>query len=101
MNKNVVLALIAGLLGGMLTRYVAAPSAYAQNQVPPPTAPVSQEIRSQSFTLVDQSNRIAGTFSVAPDSRGRLAPPRIVLRDVTGREIWSAGGSGFQPLTAR
>ena len=101
MNKNVALALAAGILGGMLTRYIAPPTAYAQNQAPP-TAPV--EIRAQSFILVDQSDRTVGTFSAVPGPLGPLGRPilpRIVLRDFNGREIWSAGGSGLQPLTAR
>jgi hypothetical protein len=34
MYKTVALALAAGLLGGMLTRYIAPPAAYAQNQAP-------------------------------------------------------------------
>jgi hypothetical protein len=94
MNKNVVLALLAGLLGGLFTRYIAPPSAYAQNQ-----APITRELRAQSFTLVDRANQTAGTFTVEPaSSPSRM---RIVLRDSSGREIWSAGGPGTQPLSAR
>jgi len=101
MNKTVALALAAGLLGGMLTRYIAPPSAYAQNQAPQ-TAPM--EIRAQSFILVDQADHTVGTFSVSPGPLGpfgRPIFPRIVLRDFNGREIWSAGGSALQPLTIK
>jgi len=106
MNKtlSVALAVVAGLLGGMLTRYLAPPVAFAQNQ-----APATKEIRAQSFTLVDSSNRVAGTFTVdstppgwevlPPGAQPRVPSPRgggpsgmrIVLRDSNGREIWSAG----------
>jgi hypothetical protein len=97
MNKTVALALAAGLLGGMLTRYIAPPSAHAQNPAP-------AEIRAQSFVIVDQSDHAVGTFSVAAGPLGpfgRPIFPRIVLKDFNGRDIWSAGGSGLQPLTIK
>ena len=122
MNKTptVVLALIAGLVGGALTRYIAPATALAQNQ-----APVTKEIRAQSFTLVDPSNRAIGTFTTElgppappppPGAKGVIPPPpgqqpplgdrragtRIVLRDSTGREIWSAGDTAqFRQLGQR
>ena len=99
MNKNTVLALAAGLFGGLLTHYIAPPVAFAQNQAPPtPISVTPMEIRARSFTLVDQTDRPAGTFSV---ERDRLNRVRIVLRDFNGREIWAAGGSGMQPLSLR
>jgi hypothetical protein len=117
MNKTltVFLALVAGLAGGLLSRYSAPPSAFAQNQ-----APVAKEIRAQSFTLIDSSNRAIGTFT--SDADGPPAPPpppgggpapllqrrdrparpsRIVLRDSDGREIWSAGEAQIRPLSQR
>jgi len=115
MNKTLTLALGlgAGLLGGMLTRYIAPPAAHAQDQ----TA-VSKEVRAESFTLVDQFNHTAGTFAYEPLSgprtipenlfpggRGvpdRARPGRIVLRDASGREIWSAGGNAMiRPVSER
>lgn len=111
MNKTLTLALGlgAGLLGGMLTRYIAPPPAHAQDQ-----AAVSQEIRAQSFALVDQFNRTAATFSYEPAPGARimprgqqtpqvpLGPGRVVLRDAGGREIWSAGGNSFiRPVSER
>jgi hypothetical protein len=101
MNKNIVLALAAGVLGGMLTRYIAPPTAYAQNPAPQ-TAPA--EIRAQSFVLVDQADHAIGSFSVVPGPLGpfgRPILPCIVLKDFNGREIWSAGGSALQPLTIK
>jgi hypothetical protein len=114
MNKTLTLALGlgAGILGGMLTRYIAPPSAHAQDQ-----AAVSKEIRAESFTLVDQFNQTAGTFSYEPSPGARMLlqrPPsinqpaprvgtgRIVLRDANGREIWSAGGNAvIRPASER
>ena len=88
-NKcSIVLALLGGIVGGTLTRYITPPSAFAQNTA-------TQEIRAQSVTLVDFLNRTVGTFTVAPVGR------RIVLQDSQGLEIWSAGGSNFRNLTIR
>jgi hypothetical protein len=103
MNKTltVALALAAGLLGGLLTRYIAPLATFAQNQ-----SPITKEIRAQSFTLVDSSDRTLGVFTAEPSKAinpypGGLTPMRIVLRDSNGREIWSAGGSGIRPVTDR
>jgi hypothetical protein len=116
-NKfNVSIALAAGLLGGLVTRF--APSAaFAQNP-----APATKEIRAQSFTLVDASNRPVGTFTSEmdgspaptpptgiaptptppPSGRGTTGRPRIVLRDSAGREIWSAGDTAqIRPALVR
>jgi hypothetical protein len=92
---TVTLALVAGLVGGLLSRYVAPPSAFAQDK-----AKVTKEVRAQSFTLVDPSDHALGTFTfeplgpqvlfMSPSShltRGMV----IVLRDSFGREIWSVG----------
>jgi hypothetical protein len=95
-HLNLVLVLIVGLLGGLLSRYIAPPSAFAQNQTP-----VAKEIRAQSFTLVDPIGRRVGAFVFEPTLRGGIisAGPlsgRILLLDSNGREIWSAGGDPFR-----
>ena len=106
MNKTTVItALAAGLLGGLLSRYIAPQTALAQN-----ASNVAKEVRAQSFTIVDPSDRVIGTFAadapfpptgVVPIPRSRSASPsRIVLRDSDGREIWSAGLS-LRPLSQR
>ena len=116
-NKLVIVfALVAGLVGALLSRYAAPPPAFAQNQ-----APVTKEIRAQSFTLVDPSDRAIGMFTAEPDTSGAqpfiqpgpssrlnapqprptVFPTRIVLRDSKGREIWSAGGSSMRQLSQR
>lgn len=112
MNKTftIALALAAGLLGGLLTRYIAPPAAHAQDQ-----GAVAKEIRAQSFTLVDEFDHTAGTFSYEPPpgARTKLPPSinqpaprvgsgRIVLRDASGLEIWSAGARAvIRPLSER
>jgi hypothetical protein len=105
-NKlTVSFALLAGLAGGMLTRFIAPAPVFAQAPVqilpapaplPNPTTPVTREIRAQSFTLVDDRGNVVGTFAAEP--RGIHFPARVVLRDSNGREIWSAGGSALRPL---
>lgn len=106
---NVTLALIAGLAGGMLTRFVAPPTVSAQNQ-----PSVVREVRARSFVLVDAENQALGTFSAEPaQSQPVIVQPgnpsiavvprnsRITLRDAQGREIWSAGpGARVMPLRA-
>jgi hypothetical protein len=110
-NKLVIaLALASGLAGGLLSRYAAPHSAFAQNQ-----APVTKEVRAESFTLVDSMNRPVGTFTSAPAGPPLPPPPpgvaplpesgprtRIVLRDSNGREIWSAPANArMLPLSQR
>lgn len=121
MNRSLtfVVALIAGVAGGLVTCYIAPPAALAQNQ-----APVAKEIRSERFTLVDGRDRTAGTFMVEgavppfPDAgistpptdrfppqreqkQDEVRPRRIMLVDPTGREIWSAGGSLVRPISEK
>lgn len=119
-NKlTVSLALLAGLAGGMLTRFIAPTPVFAQAPVqilpaPAPSAPtaspVARDIRAESFTLVDQYDNVVGTFTAEPTGPVRItprygatpqvqrSPMRIVLRDAWGHEIWSAGGSTIRPL---
>ena len=114
MNKNIVIALVAGLPGGMATRYISPSTAFAQNQTP-----VTKDVRAQSFVLVDQWDQTVGTFTTEPAPvtvtkvlrvprlDGQPSAPivqramRIVLRDRNGRDLWSAGGSVTQPLSER
>lgn len=108
-NKLIVsLALLAGLAGGMLTRFIAPTPVFAQAPVqilpapapaPPATpTPVTKDIRAESFTLLDENDRVAGTFTAEPVSAFHRS--RIVLRDSYGHEIWSAGGSAIRPLSS-
>ncbi len=96
---TIAVALASGFLGSLLTRYVAPPPAFAQNQ---PAAKPAQEIRAQSFTIVDRADHTIATFEYDPGNTAhRYGPPRIELRDADGRVLWTAGGIGIQPLSQR
>lgn len=98
MNRpiSLILALTAGLLGGLLSHLVMSIPVHAQ---------VSQGdgkgIRAQSFTLVDANNKVVATFKPAV----QLPPGKkldVVLFDQNGREIWRAGsGTSLRALDAR
>lgn len=87
MNRklNILLALAAGLLGGLLSRYISPFPVLAQAQA-------QKEIKAQSFVLVDDKNKIVGTFKSAESQIGDTTP-NVVLVDRNGREIWRAGVS--------
>ena len=90
MNRALTLslALTVGFLGGLLSRYITPSPVLAQSGTP-------QEIKAQSFVLVDGKNNIVGTFKPSGD---RI--PTVVLLDRNGREIWRAGVSA-KVLTER
>jgi hypothetical protein len=90
MNRTYTLslALAAGLVGGLLSRYMTPEPVLAQPATP-------QEIKAQSFVLVDGKNNIVGIFKPSAD---RI--PTVVLLDRNGREIWRAGVSA-KVLTER
>jgi hypothetical protein len=101
---NVALMLGAGLLGALFTRYMTPTPVSAQNQTSPPL-----ELRAQSFTLVDVQNHTIGSFAFEPLPSVSFPRPgfpgtgrpqfRIVLRDSSGREIWSASNDPVRPLS--
>ena len=100
---SVTLALAAGLLGGFVSRNITLPSVHAQAQ---PAAPV--EIRAQRFTLVDDQDKVVGTFTFRGQGMALsdvtrplpVAGPRpVVLLDPNGREIWSSQGYGLKLLS--
>ena len=79
MNRkvNFTIALAAGLLGGVLSRYLIPTPVFAQ-------APAPREIRAQSFVLVNKQGAPLGRIGF--DSDGL---PNITLVDENGRTIWS------------
>src|SRR5580704_10014797 len=105
-HLNIALALAAGLIGGLISRYIAPPAVMAQNQTP-----VTKELRAQSFVFVDASGKTIATFgpevawqkviTLYPNSGSGTASGRIVLLDANGHEIWSAGGSPFRTPSER
>ena len=87
MNRklNLILALAAGVLGGLTSRYVVPTPVHAQAQT---TAP--KEIRAQSFVLVNEQGTSLGLFGF--DLKG---VPIIKFVDERGSTIWSTQ-SAFQ-----
>jgi hypothetical protein len=81
MNRkpNLILALAAGLFGGLLSRYLAPIPVHAQAQAPAP-----KEIRAQSFILVNEQGVPFGLLGF--DLKGL---PIIKLVDERGRTTWS------------
>ena len=81
MNRkvNFTLGLAAGLLGGLLSRYLIPTPVFAQAPAPAP-----REIRAQSFVLVNKQGAPLGRIGF--DSDGL---PNITLVDDDGRTIWS------------
>jgi len=76
------LALGAGLVGGMLSRYIAPAPAFAQSTAP-------KEVVARSFVLMNENNKIVGVFK-ASDAR---SDDTVVLLDQNGREVWRAAVS--------
>ena len=112
-KSHLILAFVAGMVGSAIMHYVVPPLAFAQDQTP-----VAKEVRAQSFTLVDSSNNVIGTFTSEPlplpagayfRFRGVPAPgspvnvpSHIVLRDPNGRVIWTPDtNTKMLPLTMR
>ena len=85
---NLVLSLAAGLFGGFLSHYAWSTSVRADGS--PSTV---NEVRAQSFVLVDAKGMVQGVFRADTSSRG---PASIQLFDAQGREIWRAGNNGLQ-----
>jgi len=100
MNKSTIaVALAAGLIGGVISRYAAPAPVHAQ-QVPTP-APV--EVRAQRFVLVNPDGSVAGTFAVEQPKPNEVpfTPPSIRLLDWSGKEIWRAGGNPVRQLALK
>jgi hypothetical protein len=81
MNRKVhfTLALTAGLLGGVISRYLIPTPVFAQGPAPAP-----REIRAQRFVLVNKEGTPLGLMAV--ESNGT---PVITLLDENMRTIWS------------
>ena len=76
---HLTLALAAGLLGGLLSRYLTPTPVFAQAQAPAP-----RQIRAQSFVLVNERNTAFGLIGFDPEGL-----PIITLLDEDGRTLWS------------
>ena len=101
MNKSTIaVALAAGLIGGVISRYISPAPVLAQQAQTQAQAPV--ELRAQRFVLVSPDGGVAGTFTVEQPKPTAdfpfAAPPSIRLLDWTGKEIWRAGGNPVRQL---
>jgi hypothetical protein len=85
---NVLLALVAGLAGGVSSRYLWPQPVQAQTQTP-------REIRARSFILENADGKILGTFMETP----RAGTGTLRLFDQRGREIWRNPTGGLFPAT--
>jgi hypothetical protein len=88
---NLALALVSGLVGGVVSHYLAPPSVQAQSP-----GPAAAEVRARSFLLVNDKGVVVGRFSAEPGGK-----PAIRLFDASGREIWSAEGPVMRAATGR
>jgi hypothetical protein len=86
MNRklNLGLSLTAGLLGGILSHYVAPDLVLAQSQAAP-----AKEIKAQAFLLVNDKAVPSGVFGFDKDGN-----PSVTLFDRSGNVIWSENGKG-------
>jgi hypothetical protein len=82
---NLILALAAGLLGGLISRYLVPTPVHAQTQTAAP-----KELRAQSFVLVNERGTSLGLFGFDPKG-----VPIIKFVDEHGSTIWSTQ-SAFQ-----
>jgi hypothetical protein len=99
MNKmTILIAFVAALAGGLISRYAApAPVLAQQAQTPAPV-----ELRAQRFALVNPDGGVVATFVAdQSDPTNILAQPSIRLLDWRGKEIWSAGGSPVRKLALK
>ncbi len=109
MNKmTVAAALLAGLAGSVISRYISPAPVLAQQAQAQSPAPV--ELRAQRFSLVNPQGDVVATFTVDepkqifPGSRPPgvpATPPSIRLLDSNGKELWSAGGSPVRNLALK
>jgi hypothetical protein len=97
---NIVLALAAGLTGGILSRYIMPTSVLAQTPSPAvrPT-PAPKEVRAQTFIVVDDKGSVVGTFKPSIPKPGET--PTVVLLDPYGMEVWRGGGAAIRPASQR
>ena len=81
MNRfvTIAVALTAGMLGGLASRYLSPAVVYAQV---PSQAP--KELRAQSFVLVNAQGVPLGVMGIDPQGW-----PMITLKNETGTTIWS------------
>jgi hypothetical protein len=91
---NLVLALAAGLSGGVLSRYILPTPVLAQTPAPAP-----KELRSLSFIVVDDKNNVVGSFKRSVTKPGET--PTVVLLVLDGMVVWRGSGAAIRPASQR
>jgi hypothetical protein len=101
MKMTIAVALVAGLLGGVISRYVSPAPVLAQQAQAPGPAPL--ELRAQRFSLVNPQGAVVATFTVDQPKFDPTAlnTPSVRLMDSNGKEIWRAGGSPVRNLALK
>jgi hypothetical protein len=102
MNRTtIIVALLAGLIGGAISRFISPAPVLAQQAQAPNSAPV--ELRAQRISLIDPQGSVVATFTIDQRPTGGLLglSPSIRLLDAGGREIWRAGGNPVRPLALK
>jgi hypothetical protein len=102
MNRTtIVVALMAGLAGGVTSRYISPAPVLAQQAQAQSPAPM--ELRAQRFSLVNPDGSVVATFAVDQSKvlDGPPFKPAIRLLDSSGKEIWSAGGNPVRKLALK
>jgi hypothetical protein len=101
MNKTTIgVTLLAGLAGGVISRYISPAPVLAQQAQASP-----MELRAQRFVLINPDGSVAGTFAVErpkpTDIPFPFTPSSIRLLDSSGKEIWRAGGNPVRNLALK
>jgi len=78
--NTIILAMTAGLLGGLASRYISPSAVFAQAQKAAP-----KEIQAQNFVLVNAQGNPMGLFGFNPQGK-----PIIKLVDERGMTIWTS-----------
>jgi len=102
MNRMpIVVALVASLVGGVISRTISPTPVLAQQ--PQAQSPAPVELRAQRFALVNPDGLVVGTFMVDQSKAldGPPFKPSIRLLDSSGAEIWSAGGNPMRKLAVK
>jgi hypothetical protein len=76
------LAMCAGLLAGIVSRYLFPTTSFLWSRAP-------KEITPRTFVLVNEQNDIVGLFQPSKLGSGKT----VVLLDRDGKELWRAGVS--------
>src|SRR5580693_1694573 len=100
-TMTVVVALVAGLAGGVVSRYISPAPVLAQHA--PAQRPAPVVVRAQRFALVNPDGTVVATFALDQSKPLDGVPfkPAIRLLDSNGTEIWRAGGNPVRKLALK